>query len=91
MEKLCFSHPLKYLLDEKPIDPTCDCPACRNYTRAYIRHLFKAGEILPLRLNSIHNIYFLTHIMSEMRAAIENDCLLDWANAFYERHGRGNW
>ena len=81
----------KYAEDFTPLDHDCDCYACRNFTRAYIRHLFKAGEILPLRLNSIHNIYFLTHIMSEMREAIENDCLLDWANAFYERHGRGNW
>ena len=81
----------KYAEDFGPLDPDCDCYACRNFSRAYIRHLFKAGEILPLRLNTIHNIYFLTHMMSEMREAIENDCLLDWANAFYARHGRGNW
>ena len=81
----------KYAEDFTPLDPDCDCYACRNYTRAYIRHLFKAGEILALRLNSIHNIYFLTHMMAEMRAAIENDALLDWANDFYARHGRGNW
>ena len=65
--------------------------ACRNFTRAYIRHLFKAGEILALRLNSIHNIYFLTKMMEEMREDIENDALLDWSNEFYARHGRGNW
>ena len=81
----------KYAEDFSPLDADCDCYACKNYTRAYIRHLFKAGEILALRLNSIHNIYFLTHMMSEMREAIENDALLDWANAFYARHGRGNW
>ena len=81
----------KYADDFSPLDPDCDCYACRNYTRAYIRHLFKAGEILALRLNSIHNIYFLTKMMEEMRAAIEQDALLDWANAFYARHGRGNW
>ena len=81
----------KYAEDFTPLDPDCDCYACRNYTRAYIRHLFKAGEILALRLNSIHNIYFLTKMMEEMRAAIEQDALLDWANAFYARHGRGNW
>ncbi len=81
----------KYAEDFTPLDPDCDCYACKNYTRAYIRHLFKAGEILALRLNSIHNIYFLTHMMAEMRAAIENDALLDWANEFYARHGRGNW
>ena len=81
----------KYAEDFTPLDPDCDCYACRNYTRGYIRHLFKAGEILALRLNSIHNIYFLTKMMEEMRAAIEQDALMDWANAFYARHGRGNW
>ena len=81
----------KYAEDFTPLDSDCDCYACRNYTRAYIRHLFKAGEILALRLNSIHNIYFLTHMMAGMREAIENDALLDWANDFYARHGRGNW
>lgn len=81
----------KYAEDFSPLDPDCNCYACRNFTRAYIRHLFKAGEILALRLNSIHNIYFLTHMMEEMRDAIERDSLMDWANAFYARHGRGNW
>ncbi len=81
----------KYAEDFSPLDADCDCYACKNFTRAYIRHLFKAGEILALRLNSIHNIWFLTHMMDEIRAAIENDCLLDWANEFYARHGRGNW
>ena len=81
----------KYAEDFTPLDPDCDCYTCRNYTRGYIRHLFKAGEILALRLNSIHNIHFLTHMMQQMREAIENDALLDWANAFYARHGRGNW
>jgi len=81
----------KYAEDFTPLDADCDCYACRNFTRGYIRHLFKAGEILALRLNSIHNIYFLTKMMEEMRSAIENDALMDWANAFYARHGRGNW
>ena len=81
----------KYAEDFGPLDADCDCYACKNFSRAYIRHLFKAGEILALRLNSIHNIYFLTHMMTQMREAIENDALLDWANDFYARHGRGNW
>ena len=81
----------KYAEDFSPLDPDCDCYACRNFSRAYIRHLFKAGEILALRLNSIHHIYFLTKMMEEMRSAIENDALLDWSNEFYARHGRGNW
>ena len=81
----------KYAEDFTPLDADCDCYACRNFTRGYIRHLFKAGEILALRLNSIHNIYFLTKMMEEMRDAIERDALKDWAEAFYARHGRGNW
>ena len=81
----------KYAEDFTPLDADCGCYACKNFTRGYIRHLFKAGEILALRLNSIHNIYVLTHMMTEMREAIENDALLDWTNEFYARHGRGNW
>ena len=74
-----------------PLDADCDCYACKNFSRAYIRHLFKAGEILALRLASIHNLRFLTRMMEQMRAAIEQDALRDWAEAFYARHGRDNW
>ncbi len=81
----------KYAHDFSPLDSDCDCYTCRNFSRAYIRHLFKAGEILALRLNSLHNLYFLSKMMEEMRTAIENDCFGDWANAFYARHGRDNW
>lgn len=81
----------KYAADFSPLDPKCDCYTCRNYSRAYIRHLFKAGEILALRLNSLHNIRFLTKMMEEMRSAIENDVLGDWTREFYALHGRGNW
>ena len=81
----------KYAHDFTPLEADCDCYACRTYTRGYLRHLFKAGEILPLRMNSIHNIRFLTRMMEEMRAAIEQDSLGDWAEAFFARAGRGNW
>ena len=81
----------RYAEDFGPLDEDCDCYACKNFSRAYIRHLFKAGEILALRLASIHNLRFLTRMMEEMRAAIEQDCLRDWAEAFYARHGRDNW
>ena len=81
----------KYAHDFTPIEADCDCFACQNYTRGYIRHLFKAGEILPLRLNTMHNIRFLTHLMEDMRAAIENDCFGDWTQEFFARAGRGNW
>ena len=81
----------RYAEDFGPLDVDCDCYACKNFSRAYIRHLFKAGEILALRLASIHNLRFLTRMMEEMRAAIEQDSLRDWAEDFYARHGRDNW
>ena len=74
-----------------PIDDTCDCYACKNFTRAYIRHLFKAGEILALRLLSIHNLRFLHRLMEDVRSAIEQDALGDYIESFYARHGRDNW
>ena len=63
----------KYETDESPIDPECNCPACRNYSRAYIRHLFKAKEMLGMRLCVLHNLYFYNHLMEEIRLAIEED------------------
>ncbi len=62
----------KYELDEAPIEEGCGCPACRNYSRAYIRHLLKAGEMLGMRLCVLHNLYFYNHLMEEIRAAIED-------------------
>lgn len=63
----------KYETDPLPIDPTCNCPACRNYSRAYIRHLFKAKEMLGMRLCVLHNLYFYNHLMEDIRLAIEED------------------
>lgn len=81
----------RYAHDFTPLDDTCDCYACRNYTRAYIRHLLKAEEIFGLRLASLHNLRFLTKLMEDMREAIENDCLKDFTEEFYAKHGRGKW
>lgn len=61
----------KYELDDRPLDEKCGCPACRNYSRAYIRHLMKAGEMLGMRLLVLHNLYFYNHLMEEIREAIE--------------------
>ena len=61
----------KYVRDEQPIDPMCDCPVCCRYTRAYIRHLFKAEEMLAMRLAVMHNLYFYNTLMERIRAAIE--------------------
>ncbi|MBE5777433.1 MAG: tRNA guanosine(34) transglycosylase Tgt [Clostridiales bacterium] len=69
-----------------PIEEDCDCYACQNHTRAYIRHLLKAGEITGARLCSIHNLRFLLRMMEEIREAIRNDRLLDYRREFYERY-----
>lgn len=61
----------KYQTDPMPIDPNCDCPVCRNHSRAYIRHLIKAGEMLGMRLAVMHNLYFYNQLMENIRAAIE--------------------
>ena len=63
----------KYERDSLPIDPECNCPTCRNYSRAYIRHLFKAKEMLGMRLAVMHNLYFYNELMAEIRKAIEED------------------
>ncbi len=62
----------KYELDHRPIEEGCGCPACRSYSRAYIRHLFKAKEMLGMRLCVLHNLYFYNTMMEEIRDAIEN-------------------
>ena len=62
----------KYEIDERPIEEGCSCPACRNYSRAYIRHLFKAGEMLAMRLCVLHNLYFYNHLMEEIREHLDN-------------------
>ncbi|MDF1495115.1 tRNA guanosine(34) transglycosylase Tgt [Caproiciproducens sp. CPB-2] len=61
----------KYTLDEKPIDEHCDCPVCRNFTRAYIHHLFKSGEMLAMRLCVMHNIYFYNSILEQIRLSLD--------------------
>ena len=81
----------QYAHDFGPLEESCDCYACRNFSRAYLRHLFKAGEILALRLISWHNLRFLLKLMEDIRAAIEQDCLGDFVESFYATHGRGNW
>lgn len=63
----------KYVTDPNPIDSTCGCPTCRNYSRAYIRHLFKAKEMLGMRLCVLHNLYFYNKLAEEIRKAIEED------------------
>ena len=63
----------KYETDSLPIDPDCGCPVCRQYSRSYLRHLFKAKEMLAMRLCVMHNLYFYNHLMEEIRLAMEED------------------
>ncbi len=75
-----------YAHDFNPIDDECDCYACTHFTRAYVRHLFKCGEITAGRLASIHNLRFLIHLMEEVREAIAEDRFLDFRKEFYAKY-----
>jgi queuine tRNA-ribosyltransferase len=68
--------------DKAPIDPECACPACRNYSRAYLHHLFRAEEILGLMLLTRHNLTYYQALMAALRAAIEKGALADFIAAF---------
>lgn len=70
-----------------PLDSECDCYTCKNFSRAYIRHLFKANEILAARLATIHNLRFLTKLMEDIREAIKQDKLLEFKSQFYKKYG----
>ena len=76
-----------YAEDFTPLDSECDCYTCRNYTRAYIRHLVKCNEILGVRLLSVHNIKFLTNLMERVRMEIEKDNLANFVIDFYKKYG----
>jgi len=76
-----------YERDFTPLDPECDCYTCKNYTRAYIRHLVKTNEILGIRLLSIHNLKFLTKLMERVRIEIEKDNLGTFRTEFYKKYG----
>lgn len=77
----------QYARDFSPLDPNCDCYTCRNYTRAYIRHLIKCDETFGIRLTSYHNVYFLIKLMEQVRQAIREDRLADFREEFFERYG----
>jgi len=73
----------QYQRDPRPVDEACDCYTCRNYSRAYLRHLFKAREILSSQLNSIHNLHYYAGLMAAMRRAIEEDRFTQFREEFY--------
>lgn len=76
----------KYTEDFTALDPECDCYTCKNYTKAYLRHLYKANEILSSRLLTTHNLYFLINLMKDVRQAIMDDRLLDFKEEFFARY-----
>ena len=75
----------KYEKDDLPIDPTCNCPTCQKHSRSYIRHLFKAQEILAMRLCVMHNLYFYNNLMSKIREALDNDTFEEFYNKYVDR------
>lgn len=78
----------KYIYDDKPIDPQCDCPVCRRYTRSYIHHLFKAEEMLAMRLSVMHNLYFYNKLAERIRDAIDTDTFADFRGEYSEKLAR---
>ncbi|HHW62138.1 MAG TPA: tRNA guanosine(34) transglycosylase Tgt [Syntrophomonadaceae bacterium] len=75
-----------YAQDFRPIDEECDCYVCQHFSRAYIRHLIKAEEMLAARLLSYHNVYFLIHLMKKIREAIQQDRFLSFSQQFYQHY-----
>lgn len=76
----------EYARDFNPLDNECDCYTCRHYTRAYIRHLIKADEILGVRLTTIHNLYFILNMMKNIREAIEQDRFMQYKEEFFNKY-----
>jgi queuine tRNA-ribosyltransferase len=75
----------QYARDDGPIDPACSCPVCRTYSRAYLRHLFLAKEMLGVRLNTLHNLHYILAFMGQLREAIRQGRLADFKAEFYAR------
>ena len=77
----------RYKTEDAPLDSECSCYTCKNYSRAYLRHLFTSEEILAMRLNTIHNIAFFQQWMQRMRDALAEDRPLDWEYPTEEENG----
>ena len=78
----------KYERDERPIDEQCDCPVCRRYSRAYLRHLFKAEEMLAMRLSVMHNLYFYNQLTARIREALDEGRFAQFRAEYSERLGQ---
>ena len=79
----------RHRTDTGPLDPSCTCYTCQNFSRSYLHHLFRSGEILGGMLNTIHNLHFYQTIMAEMRAAIEAGALEHWSAEFARTRNSG--
>lgn len=75
----------RYREDPEPLDPACNCYVCRNYSRAYLRHLYTTGEILSSVLNTHHNLYYYQQLMAEIRTALDNGCFQEFRSGFYQK------
>ena len=78
----------RFKLDDRPIDPGCSCPACRMFSRAYLRHLFVAGEMLAMRLAVLHNLYFYNELMSRIRQALDDGTFVQFRAEYSTRLGK---
>ena len=76
----------RYALIDAPVEPDCDCYTCRHFTLGYMHHLYRAKELLAYRLNSIHNLRFMTRIIAEIRASIMEGTFNDYRAAFLDRY-----
>ncbi|MCY1561678.1 Queuine tRNA-ribosyltransferase [compost metagenome] len=79
----------RYKEDTQPLDETCSCYACRNFSRAYLHHLHRSQEILGARLNTIHNLHYYLDIMRQMREALDQDRFPSWVAQFHADRSRG--
>lgn len=75
----------KYQDDDRPIDEKCGCPTCQRHSRAYLRHLMKANEMLGMRLAVMHNLYFYNTLMEKIREALDNDCFEEFRAEYSEK------
>lgn len=79
----------RYKEDTEPLDATCTCYTCKNFSRAYLHHLHRAGEILGARLNTIHNLHYYLNLMKEVRQALDEDKFSEYVQQFHAERSRG--
>ena len=79
----------RYKDDTKPLDPSCTCHTCRNFSRAYLNHLHRSNEITGARLNTLHNLHYYLNLMKEMRDALEVNQFDQWQEQFHKDRAKG--